>query len=148
MDLESSGFLPLLSSLTSGDNRSSVINLHDTEASLALDAMDQVSLAPSVSIATYVESSVQLLRDSNIRDGHRNNILYLTRRLAYNSGTVPSRYQVDRDSLDREPAVISNGSFADVRKGKLGVKVVAIRTLKVDRETGGDNSRKVRVVSS
>ena len=50
--------------------------------------------------------------------------------------------------MDREPAVISNGSFADVRKGKLGVKVVAIRTLKVDRETGGDNSRKVRVVSS
>ena len=148
MDLESSGFLPLLSSLTSGDNRSSVINLRDTEASLALDAMDQVSLAPSVSIATYVEPSVQLLRDSNIEDEHRNSILYLTRRLAYNSGKVPARYQVDRDSLNKEPAVIANGSFADVRKGKLGDKVVAIRTLKVDRETSGDSSRKVRVVSS
>lgn len=70
------------------------------------------------------------------------------RRLAYNSGQVPASYQVDRNSLSREPAVIANGSFAEVRKGKLKDKVVAIRTLRIDRKNGGDDSQKVRVISS
>ena len=75
-------------------------------------------------------------------------LYYLTRRLARNSGKIPARYQVDRDSLNREPTVIANGFFADVRKGKLGDKVVAVRILKVNRETSGDSSRKVCVVST
>lgn len=45
MDGKSPDFLPLLSSLTSQGNRSLTTNLRGTEASITLNAMDQVSLA-------------------------------------------------------------------------------------------------------
>lgn len=65
------------------------------------------------------------------------------RKLAYNSGQVPARYQVNRRSLSVETALIACGAFADVRKGKLGDKVVAIRTLRIDQQTDKDDSEKV-----
>ena len=101
-----------------------------------------------MSVATYLTPPSQLLRDGKLQNGLENSTLLIMRRLAYNSGQVPASYQVDRNSLSREPAVIANGSFAEVRKGKLKDKVVAIRTLRIDRKSGGDDSQKVRVISS
>lgn len=65
------------------------------------------------------------------------------RLLAYESGQVPPRYQVDPHALNVEATVIANGAYADVRKGRLGNRAVAIRTLRIDQRTNADNVRKV-----
>lgn len=65
------------------------------------------------------------------------------RKLAYSSGQVPARYQVNRQSLSVEEDVIACGAFADVRKGKLGDRAVAIRTLRMDQKTDKIESKKV-----
>ena len=57
------------------------------------------------------------------------------RSLAHDSSQVPPRYQVDPHSLSVEGTVIANGAFAQVRKGRLGGKTVAVRTLIIDRQT-------------
>ena len=69
------------------------------------------------------------------------------RTLAYNSGQVPPGYQVDQGSLSVDTDVIANGAYADVRIGKLGDKVVAVRTLRIDRQTDLYEARKVCVPS-
>ena len=43
MDRQSPDFLPLLSTLTTGDSRSSTINLQDENARIVLGALDEVS---------------------------------------------------------------------------------------------------------
>ena len=68
--------------------------------------------------------------------------------LAYNSGQVPPRYQVDQKSFSMEAGVISNGSYGDIRKGRLGGKAVAVRTLRIDQQTGHDEALKVCVASN
>ena len=67
--------------------------------------------------------------------------------LAYKWGQVPPGYQVDQDSLSVDSGIIANGAYADVRVGKLGDKVVAIRTLRIDRQTDLHEARKVCVPS-
>ena len=67
------------------------------------------------------------------------------RTLAYNSGQVTPRYQVDRNSLSVEAGVISNGSCGDVRKGKLGDKTVAVKTLRIGKQTDHHEAQKVCV---
>jgi hypothetical protein len=63
------------------------------------------------------------------------------RKLAYNSGRVPSRYHIDRRFLSVEEEVVASGAFAEVRKGMLDGTPVAIKTLRVaDRK-----SQKVRL---
>lgn len=67
------------------------------------------------------------------------------RKLAYSSGQVPARYQVNQQSLRVETALIAGGAFADVRKGTLGDKAVAVRTLRIDCQTDRTESTKVRM---
>lgn len=67
--------------------------------------------------------------------------------LAYNSGQVPPRYQVSRHSLTRDVDVFASGAFAEVRKGSLNGRAVAIKTLRIDRNVGGKEPQQVGVVS-
>lgn len=90
----------------------------------------------------------QVFRDGKIPKEHTCDIIYIMRKLAYNSGKLPARYQVNRESLSVETAVIACGAFADVRKGTLGDKVVAIRTLRISQQTDKNESEKVCVASS
>ena len=69
------------------------------------------------------------------------------RTLAYNSGQVPSRYQVDRQSLRVDSQVVASGAFAEVREGRLGDMVVAVRTLLTGRQTDHREVQKVCITS-
>ena len=69
------------------------------------------------------------------------------RMLAYNSGQVPSHYQVDRQSLQVDSRVIASGAFAEVRAGKLGGMAVAVRTLRTDRQADHFEVQKVCIAS-
>jgi len=149
MDRQSPDFPPLLSSLTADGNRSSTTGLRGDNARVTLNMIDEVSSAFAGKATTYVTPSAQVLRDGKIPGQYERDTLCTIRTLAYNSGQVPPRYQVDRKSLSMEThAVIANGAFADVRKGRLGDKMVAVRTLRIDRQTDRDEAQKVCVVPS
>jgi hypothetical protein len=145
MDQQSPDFIPLLLSLTSQDKRSPAIKLSRADAKATLDIMDQASLACSVKAVTYVSPSIQVFKDDKIPREYKCNTIYTMRKLAYSSRHVPASYQVDRASLNMEMTVIACGAFADVRKGTLGERAVAIRTLRVDQQADKEESEKVRV---
>ena len=145
MDPRSPGFLPLLSSLTTGNNRSLTIELSGVDAKNTLSIMDEVNLVSPANAAAHVTPSVQVLRDERVLGERRRDTIRTMRKLAYNSGQIPPRYQVDRNSLSREMGVFANGTFADVRRGKLDNKAVAVRTLRIDPWTDNDESKKVCV---
>ena len=65
------------------------------------------------------------------------------RKLAHNSGQVPSRYRVKSDTLSVEDNVIASGAFSDIRRGRLDGRTVAVRTLR----TGLKDAQKVRAAS-
>jgi len=66
------------------------------------------------------------------------------RALAHDSCQVPSRYQVKPDALRVESGVIASGAFSDIQKGRLGEKMVAVRTLRTYRNI---NAQKVYIAS-
>ena len=147
-DRQSANFSPLLSSLIAQDNSSSTTMLFDADAEVILDIMDQVSFAFSSKTTTYVAPFTQVLRDGKIPKEHVCDTIYKMRKLAYSSGTVPARYKVDPQSLSMETDPIAWGAFANVRKGRLDNKVVAVRTPRIDQKTDKDELRKVCVLSN
>ena len=149
MDQQSPDFLPLLSSLTTEVNRFLTTKLRDYDARIALSVMDKVSSACATrTIAYIIMSSTQVLRGGRVPGDYERDTLCTMRMLAYNSGQVPPRYRVGRQSLSVEAHVIANGGFADIREGRLGGRTVAVRSLRTDRETNLDEIQKVRAVSN
>lgn len=69
------------------------------------------------------------------------------RELAYSSGKVPPRYQVEPGALSKEKKVIACGAFADIRRGTLGGKTVAVKTLRTGLEGNHQDPQKVRAAS-
>ena len=69
------------------------------------------------------------------------------RMLAYNSGQLPSRYQVDRQLLQVDPRVTANGASVEIREGKLGGMTVAVRTFRTDRQEDYREIQKVCAAS-
>ena len=90
----------------------------------------------------------QIIRDDKVPIGYERDTLSVMRSLAYDSAQVPPRYQVDPHSLSVEGTVIASGGFAEVRKGRLGGRMVAVRTLRIDRQTDPYDVLKVCVISN
>ena len=148
MNPESPDFLPLLSSLTAEVNRSPATMLGDGDAWAVLSAMDKVSPACAAQVMTYITSSAQVLRGGKISDEHERDILCMMQALAYFSGQVPFRYQIDRQSLSVESHAVAGGAFTGVREGKLWDRTVVVKSLITDRRTGLHQIQKVRTVSN
>ena len=66
------------------------------------------------------------------------------RALAHDSSQVPPRYQVEPDTLSVESGVIASGASADIRKGRLGDKTVAVKTLRTCGKINPHDVQKVR----
>jgi len=149
IDRQSPDFPPLLSSLTADGNRSSTTGLCGEDARVTLNMIDEVRSVFAGKATTYATRPAQVLRDGKIPGEYERDTLCTIRTLAYNSGQVPPRYQVDRRSLSMEKhTIIGNGAFADVRKGRLCGKIVAVRTLRIDQKTDFDEAQKVCVASN
>ena len=146
MDQQSPDFLPLLSSLTAEVNRSSTTMLNGDDARITLSVMDKVSPACAVKTITYITSSAQVLSGGKIPGEYERDTLCTMQMLAYNSGQIPSRYEVDRRSLSIEARVIANGAFADIREGRLSGKTVVVRSLRTSRHTDLYKLRKVCIL--
>lgn len=146
-DQESSDFLPLLLSLIAKEKRSLTAKLHGDDARVTLSVMDEVSSVFAMKIITHVTPSAQVLMNGKIPRGYKPETICTMRMLAYSSGQVPPRYQIDRQSLSVGVRLIARGAFADVREGKLGDKAVAVKTLRVDKTADLYEAQKVCVTS-
>ena len=69
------------------------------------------------------------------------------RKLAYDSCQVPPRYQVKPGTLSVEPDAIAAGGCSDIRRGILGGKIVAVKTLRCRERADVNNVQKVGIVA-
>ena len=65
------------------------------------------------------------------------------RTLAYDSYQVPPSYQVEPGALSIESRVIAGGGSSDIRRGRLGDMVVAVKTLRSRAGVDPNDVRKV-----
>jgi len=146
MDRQSPAFLHLLSSLTAEENRSLTTKLRFENARVTLNIIDEVSSVFVVKVITHFTPSVQVF--SEIPGECELNTLITMQMLAYNSGQVPPHYKVDQRSFSVGTRVISQGRFADVREGRLGDKMVAVRTPRTGPRTSRFEAYMVCVTSN
>jgi len=134
MDRQSPDFPSLLSSLITGTNRSSTIKLRSHDAKITLDALDQVgcslAIAREWSSGNLYRTTRQVFRDGEIPNECGRGTLSVMRALAHESCQVPPRYQIEPHTLSVEGDAIDGGGSSDVRKGRLGNKIVAVKTLR------------------
>ena len=71
----------------------------------------------------------------------------MLRKLAENTGRVPDSYLIDRDAVYHvEEKLFASGGFADVRKGRLGKKEVAVKTIRIAPDMNVSKIRRVGAV--
>ena len=137
MDRQSSGFLLLLLSLTTGASRSSTAALRGENAKITLGALDEVGRlffeARKWQGGNLYYIIPQLFGDGKVPKECQHDTLSMMRLLAYDSSQVPPRYQVEPHALSVEDGVVANGASSNIRKGRLGDKTVAVKTLRTDR---------------
>ena len=67
------------------------------------------------------------------------------RKLAGDTCQVPESYLIGRwTRYTVEKEIVASGGFADVREGRLGKRVVAVKTIRTTRETDVNVTHKVR----
>jgi len=70
--------------------------------------------------------------------------LSMLRKLAGNAGRVPDSYLVSKGAdYQVEKRIFACGGFADIRKGKLSKKVVAVKTIRTAQDSDMSKIRKV-----
>ena len=82
---------------------------------------------------------LKVLKGDRIPDETKSHAFKLLRKLAGASRRVPKSYLVGtltRYQVNKDP--FASGGFADVREGRLGGKVVAIKTIRTSLETNLD----------
>jgi hypothetical protein len=68
----------------------------------------------------------------------------MLRKLAGNTGRLPESYLVSKGAdYQVEERAFAYGGFADVRKGKLAKKAVAVKTIRMARDSDMSKIRKV-----
>jgi len=67
------------------------------------------------------------------------------RALAHDSCQVPPRYQVKPGALSVESRVFTDGASSDIRRGRLGDMIVAVKTLRSFGKINPNDAQKVRV---
>ena len=68
----------------------------------------------------------------------------MLRSLAYNASQVPNRYKIDRSlDFDVDPTAFASGGFSDVRRGKLGDQLVAVKILRMAQDSNVVELQKV-----
>ena len=72
----------------------------------------------------------------------------MLRKLVGNTGQLPDNYLVSKDAdYQVEERIFAHGGFADVRKGRLAKKVVAVKTIRWAQDSNMSKIRKVSTVT-
>lgn len=143
MDQHSPNFLSLLSLLMTADH-SLTTSLRGDDAKATLGALDEVGCS-FTAIREWSGRNLyyiicQLFRDGKIPNGYERNTLRVMRMLAHDSCQVPPRYLADPNALTVDRCLVAGGRFAVIRKGMLGDKAVAVRTLNPGSQTDPHDS--------
>jgi len=86
------------------------------------------------------------LRGSALQPKVAHHSFSLLRKLVGNTGQLPVSYSVKKGARFRvEEKIFACGGFADVRKGKLNKRTVAVKTIRIAQDT---NITKIRKVSA
>ena len=123
------------------------------DAATVINAIDKVSRSdPSCPPPRLTKSvflpALKLLRENQVPDGTKLHALQLLQKLAGASRQVPKSYFVGNLTWFKVwEEVIEHGGFSDIRRGKLGGKVVAVKTIRTSLETNGDVVNEVREVA-
>lgn len=88
------------------------------------------ALARELSGSNIYRATRQVFTNGDIPNECKRGTLSVMRALAHDSGQVPPRYQIEPHTLSVEGNTIDGGGSSDVRKGRLGDKIVAVKTLK------------------
>lgn len=120
-------------------DRKATTSLGGEDAIAVLDILARVCVHSfmSADYKTTQISSVLILRPQVLDHGKQlgrlsNRTLAVLRSLAFNARQVPNHYKVDRSlGYDVDPVAFASGGFSDVRKGKLGGHVVAVKVLRM-----------------
>ena len=146
MDQQSPGFLSLLSTLTTGGNQSPTTKLRGENARIVLSALDEVGHL--FTAAEWPDNDLyctiyQVFRDGRIPGKYERDTRSAMRALAHDSCQVPPRYQVKPDALSIEREVLTSGASSDIRRGRLGDMIIAVKTLKSYGKINLNDAQKV-----
>jgi hypothetical protein len=133
------------------ENRNFALVFREKDAIVVINAIDKVRLIDTTrNPATLAHKQrLKFLRFKALKqvegpDKTRSNALKLLRRLAGNTRQVPKSYTIGRwTRYTVREEIIAGGGYADVREGRLGHRVIAIKTLRVSQETNIDDLHKV-----
>jgi len=89
----------------------------------------------------------QVLNGDRIQSKLACHTLSMLRKLAGNAGQVPDSYLVGKGvDYQVEKRIFACGGFADVRRGKLAKKVVAVKTIRTAQDSDMSKIRKVGTI--
>lgn len=154
LDPSSREYLRLLTSLLddAGDRRATTA-LKDEDATIVLDILARVRIHPAIWAdyrSTPILSMLILLCRQVLDHGENlgklsNRTLGVLRTLAYNACKVPNHYKIDRSmTFDVDTVIFASGGFSDVRKGRLGGQLVAVKVLRMALNSNVPDMQKVR----
>ena len=139
--------------LHSGENRNIVKKFRGTDAAVVINTIDKVSPTNQAHRAHYRDSrtasvfpsTLKVLKCNQVPDRTKARALSLLRQLAGASRQVPKSYQISRwTRYTVENGIFASGGFADIRQGKLGTRVVAVKTIRTSQVTDIGEIHKVR----
>ena len=113
------------------------------DAAIVINAIDKVSQPRSSTSATATQSirlsipsTPKVLKEKTVPHRTRSHAFKLLRQLAGASRQVPKSYLIGKSTRFKvKDEIHANGGFADIREGRLGKRVVAVKTLRKSRET-------------
>ena len=130
-------------------NRSLALEFIDNDASIVINAIGEVgSFCPSCLnsslLPTCASAHHQALRTNVLQSKLAHHSFSMLRKLAGKTGQLPVNYLVSEDAdYQVEATILASGGFADVRKGKLGKRAVAVKTIRIAQDVDIFKIRKV-----
>lgn len=144
-DLKKSGSIDLqiLALLVDVQERRDIaLQFKGKEAAIVINAIDKVSptsqmqtspqrlTAPSV-----LFSDLKALKQNGGSEKTRLHAFKVLRKLAGDTRQVPKSYRIGKwTSYTVKEGLVASGGFADIREGRLGKRVVAVKTIRMTRE--------------
>ena len=151
LDPTSRDYVELLGRLVDVEgNRKAALKFTDSDAGVVINIIGDVrshAIPGRASTMAYTSVGYQVLRRGNLDSKLAGHAFCVLRKLAGNTGRLPDSYLVSEDlDYQVEEPIFACGGFADVRKGKLDKKVVAVKTIRLAQDSDMSRIRKVGVI--
>ena len=134
------------------ENRKIALQFGGKDAIVVIDAIDKVRPTNRTDkprrdgsyMTSDSPSTFKALKQIEGPNKTRSNAFKVLRKLAGNTRQVPKSYLIGRwTRYTVKEEIIASGGFADVREGRLGDRVIAVRTIRVSLQTNIDDTHKV-----